>query len=174
MFSTELTLHYNYLSFLVQLFVFLGVNNCLVLFFFSPLWLCATIPTFCQNFWQSPKNFPYNNIEQIIYQNLRTFFLGHSFLLFQPGLVLLWGLYIAVIPGLSYAVIVGDFLHLLLVLEPLFSVFLSFFIHSFWWHTLPEKGCMWGKFTEKFPAWKYLDSTLAFVWSFGWSIWVLG
>lgn len=39
MFSTELTLHYNYLSFLVQLFVFLGVNNWLV-FFHQPDFVC--------------------------------------------------------------------------------------------------------------------------------------
>lgn len=33
-----------------------------------------------------------------------------------------------------------------------------------------QDGCLWGKFTESFPAWKYLYSTLVFVWQFGWNL----
>lgn len=47
MFSAKLTLHYYYFSFLVELFVFLGVNNLLPCFF-TGLTLYITIPK-CQN-----------------------------------------------------------------------------------------------------------------------------
>ena len=93
-FTTELTLHYNYLSFLVQRFVFLGVNNCLV--FSISLALYLTIP----NFQQYPPNFPHSNIEQGIYQSLNTSFLGPLTSFFQPRLVVLLGSSTTVLPGL--------------------------------------------------------------------------
>lgn len=133
---------------------------------FSLAWLCITITTFCHNFQQSPQHFPHSNTEQIIYQKLKASFLGpfssfsnlDRFLFWANTALLSWD---SPLPSSWWFSSPSSCVGASPLCFPSFP--LSCFISSFSWHALPEKGCMWGKFTEKFPAWKYLYSTLAFV-----------
>lgn len=100
---------------------------------FSSAWFCGTLPTFCHNFQQSPQNFPHSNTEQIIYQNLKTSFLGPFSSCSNLTVFSFWPLYHCYL-GTSICHHLCASLHLLLVLETFLSgshvfCFLALFPH---------------------------------------------
>lgn len=123
MLPTAWTLHYNYLSCLVQLLVFLGVN-CL----FSSAWFCVTIPTSATTSIISPRTFHVViRMHLVIYHDLKT----SLWWPFSSWTGFSFGPVHDCYPGNSLCHRSGDSLHLLLGLVPPLSGSHVFLFHAF-------------------------------------------